>query len=559
MLGVLNARTKCFRSLCWTMSVLTVTSPAMMLQAQSPGQNPEPKAYLLPDAAAIVIARPRQLLTSPMVQMYPVEVVTAACLKELGFDPVGVKKVTISITPPMGKAPSYAAVVELVEPVDLGSLSSDLIKHTTPSTLNGRPYLKSAHPLKPSFYYVEPTKLLIAPEQDLQKLLSADHAPPAMASEIQSLEGLDDLLVLCDVATLRPLIQLGLLAAASEIPPEARPFLDLPNQLKRVQLRLSISGSGPCELTVDAENEQSADRVSELIDKALTIYGSTMALQAAQLLASSDPVEQAMGRYLLRTTEQRAEQMRPVRDGERFTIFHADIEGDSTAGLTNIAIIGVLVGLLLPAVQAAREAARRNASMNNMKNIMVALHNYQNRKRSFPAHASYSADGKPLLSWRVHILPELGEKALYDQFHLDEPWDSEHNRQLVAQMPDLFVDPSSGRATTDGRTHYLGALGAGLAFDGTKTGRKFVDFRDGSSNSIMILQVNDKRAAIWTQPDDWQLDSDKPFRGLVPTLHPGVFLAGFVDAHVKSIDQDIDAGVFKHLLTINGGETVQIP
>jgi len=66
-----------------------------------------------------------------------------------------------------------------------------------------------------------------------------------------------------------------------------------------------------------------------------------------------------------------------------------------------VAVVGVLVALLLPTVQ----AARLMASVNNMKRIVIAIHEHVNQNEGyFPAHANYSDDGIPLLSWRIHIL-----------------------------------------------------------------------------------------------------------------------------------------------------------
>jgi len=76
--------------------------------------------------------------------------------------------------------------------------------------------------------------------------------------------------------------------------------------------------------------------------------------------------------------------------------------------LVVIAIIAVLVALLLPAVQQAREAARRAQCKNNLKQIGLALHNYHDAFGCFPPVASTDAQGNPLLSWRVALLPYLG-------------------------------------------------------------------------------------------------------------------------------------------------------
>ena len=84
--------------------------------------------------------------------------------------------------------------------------------------------------------------------------------------------------------------------------------------------------------------------------------------------------------------------------------------------------------------------------MQKLKELVLATHNYHDIARCFPAPAIRDERGKPLLSWRVHLLPVLGEESLYRQFHLDEPWDSEHNRKLIPSMPDVLRSPASQAA-----------------------------------------------------------------------------------------------------------------
>ena len=72
------------------------------------------------------------------------------------------------------------------------------------------------------------------------------------------------------------------------------------------------------------------------------------------------------------------------------------------------------------------------------------MHNYDSTHGSLPPHAIYGKDGKPLLSWRVLILPYIEEQALYEQFHLDEPWDSPHNEPLLRQIPRCYRSPLDG-------------------------------------------------------------------------------------------------------------------
>ena len=92
--------------------------------------------------------------------------------------------------------------------------------------------------------------------------------------------------------------------------------------------------------------------------------------------------------------------------------------------------------------------------MNNEKQIALAMHNYHAANDHLPPAAIKDKAGKPLLSWRVAILPYLEQAALYNKFHLDEPWDSPHNKALIASMPAVYACPEPadrGRGAGDDR------------------------------------------------------------------------------------------------------------
>ncbi|MCR4414617.1 MAG: DUF1559 domain-containing protein [Thermoguttaceae bacterium] len=213
---------------------------------------------------------------------------------------------------------------------------------------------------------------------------------------------------------------------------------------------------------------------------------------------------------------------------------------------------------LLAVVQATAEPlraeARRNQSVNNLKQLGLAMHNYHSVYRRFPAAAICDNSGKPLLSWRVAILPYIEQQTLYKQFHLDEPWDSEHNKKLIAKMPAVYRSPQSKRASNQGRTNYVVPVGPETIFPGTK-GIEFRDIRDGSSNTILILEVSDQQAPIWTKPDDWPFDPKDPGRGL-GGVYDGGFHATFADGSVRFLPLPQDAAKLRALFTRDGREPV---
>ncbi len=221
-------------------------------------------------------------------------------------------------------------------------------------------------------------------------------------------------------------------------------------------------------------------------------------------------------------------------------------------GGQGLASLPILAGLMLPAVQKTREAAGRVQSMNNLKQMSLAMINLADSNQGvMPAAAICSKEGKPLLSWRVAILPYIEQQDLYKQFHLDEPWDSEHNKKLLAKMPKIYLSPNGEPGGT--MTHYRVFHGPGAAFEG-KEGVKFpASFTDGTSNTILIVEAQD--AAPWTKPDELSFDPKKDVPPLGINGNP-YFLAALADGSVRTIQKTISKETLKAAITRNGGEVL---
>jgi hypothetical protein len=225
---------------------------------------------------------------------------------------------------------------------------------------------------------------------------------------------------------------------------------------------------------------------------------------------------------------------------------------ESIPSLSSPAATGVLIALLLPAVQSAREAARRAQCSNNLKQIALAMLNYENAMGFFPRSAITDKQGKPLLSWRVAILPYI-DQGLYQKFKLDEPWDSPHNRDLLKEMPPTYACPSRTRAEP-GTTTYQVFTGKGALFD---EGRdvKIAGVVDGTSNTLMVVEA--KQAVPWTKPDDLSFEPGGA-RWLfgAGSSHPGGFNGLLADGSVHFLKNTIDLNTLMSLITRAGGEVI---
>jgi prepilin-type processing-associated H-X9-DG protein len=198
-----------------------------------------------------------------------------------------------------------------------------------------------------------------------------------------------------------------------------------------------------------------------------------------------------------------------------------------------------------------RQAASRLQSQNNLKQIALAMHNYHSTYGNFLPQATYDKDGKGMLSWRVMILPFLEQNDLYSEFKLDEAWDSEHNKKLLAKMPKVYQAPT-GKPKHPHGTFYQGFAGKGAFFEG-KAGISIADITDGTSNTIMVVEA--ATDVPWTKPEDLSFVPDKPLPkmgGLYST--PG-FNAAFCDGSVRFFST-LKEATLKKYITRNGGEAI---
>jgi hypothetical protein len=208
--------------------------------------------------------------------------------------------------------------------------------------------------------------------------------------------------------------------------------------------------------------------------------------------------------------------------------------------------------VFLPGVQKVHEAAARTQSSNNLKQIGIALHNYHGDNGRLPPAAISGRDGRPLLSWRVALLPHLGENALYNQFRLDEPWDSPHNSQLLAQMPRVYAHPAPKNPAQPGYTFYRAITGPRTAFEGPQ-GVRLGDFPDGLANTIVVAEAAD--AVPWTKPDELVYVPSGPLPRLGDHFGAGrLVLLG--DASVRSLSPKISDATLRGAMTRNGGEVL---
>jgi beta-lactamase regulating signal transducer with metallopeptidase domain len=216
---------------------------------------------------------------------------------------------------------------------------------------------------------------------------------------------------------------------------------------------------------------------------------------------------------------------------------------------------------LAPAVTTARSAARRTMSVNNLKQIGIAFHNYHDANGHFPSPALLGGERKQFpFSWRVALLPYLEQDGLYRQYHFDEPWDGPHNKLLIEQMPAVYsAGGKDGTPANRSKASYFvfagpaTALGSPSVPGGKNSDATFAQITDGLSNTILVVEA--QRDIPWTKPEDIPFDPD----GQIPALG-GLWPDGFNvlmgDGSVRFVKSQVDPITLKALITRAGGEAI---
>ncbi|WP_437203197.1 DUF1559 domain-containing protein [Planctomicrobium sp. SH664] len=246
--------------------------------------------------------------------------------------------------------------------------------------------------------------------------------------------------------------------------------------------------------------------------------------------------------------------------------------GSLGGGNTGVASSAVMVSLLLPAVQNAREAARRAQSMNNLKQIGLAIHNYADTHDHLPQGTIPNDKLEPneRLSWLVSILPYLDQAALYEKINQKLDWAAPANEPAVETVLPVFHNPSEVVWSGTNLSNYVGIAGLGeagptLPVTSPKAGMfaynrvtRFSDVKDGLSQTLMTSEVTQElgpwaaggRGTIRPFTQQPYLNGPDGFGG----SHPDGVLMGLGDGSVRLISDQIDPGVLEALTTINGGE-----
>jgi hypothetical protein len=182
------------------------------------------------------------------------------------------------------------------------------------------------------------------------------------------------------------------------------------------------------------------------------------------------------------------------------------------------------------------------------------MHNYNDTHGRLPPAVVYGDYGEPLYSWRVLLLPFLEQEELYMEFHLNEPWDSPHNLQLLPRMPAIYAPPSGKRGKVPPYHTVCHVVhGKGAAFEGKEGLRLPEDFPDGTSNTILVIEAG--TPVPWTKPEDLPFDRDGPLPDLQSLFRNG-FRVALADGSTRFVTNEVSRETLRASITRNGHDVL---
>jgi hypothetical protein len=518
---------------------------ATRAEAQEAGANDRPDAARVPfDAVAFLSIKPQSILQSDMAAGMPRETMAVAAREQLGIELNEVQRIDMIFGMPTPAGIPLGAVVTSAKPISIEDLSDQVLASRKPMSFGK----VKGYPLRaqPNLIIVplDEKHLLVGMSDYVERMASRVGSGGQLQQLIPQIKSWGDLQLIVGLDDVRPMLAGSIDGMQANLPPKLVADLrTLVNDVDHIEIRADIRKAVDARIALVSDRADGGPGIAESWNRVMAAGRQMMlaSLESQQDPSMSPAFAAALKSDMARISQTYVEQFALQGSGNR-----AEIEGTRT----DIATTGVLVALLLPAVQSAREAARQAQATNQLRQIGLAMHNYAAEHGGFPPAAIVDEDGNPLLSWRVALLPYLDQAELYAQFHLDEPWDSEHNAALIEQMPAIYRHPSS--PAPPGQTVLLAVVGEGVGLSPDEV-TPLEAFGRELSSRILVLQVPEMDATYWTAPEEFdaRADEENQISDDIATLiaNPDFkFQAVFADGSARRLDMSTDDALIQHAL-----------
>lgn len=417
----------------------------------------------------------------------------------IGLTPLEIRRATV-----LQYHKDIACVLWLNKPVQKTHLVQSVAPHARQRQLNGRPYyINEEHWI--GLVVVDDQTVLLGKANEVEALFCEAFSADGTGSTGPLHPGLCAVAEGHDVVVAINPPQLALGKKTHRQNRDAPPLaFDLGNPRYRPLFQASgvtlVADFKPRETTVDTVLTFPTERIGRLAEQAIhplrkEIQDVLLGYRTQDVEEGANPLGLAVERFA-RACTAGLHAMKVEREGTRVRT-RLSVQCSETV----LGSVFLLFNCNLGACYATTTAQGQSERIAKLGLAMLEHHRKTGR---LPARAVTGPDGKSLLSWRVALLPYLGEKELYKQFRLNEPWDSEHNRKLIARMPDVFrtLDGDDTTPTTTFQVFW----GKETVFS-SRRGKRLSDLKDGPEQTILVVDAG--RRVPWTKPEDVHVVADE--------------------------------------------------
>ena len=516
--------------------------------ARPAGQGAMADSAVAPEYFTGIVVNLRQIVQSPVVAEVLKEETVAAAIKKFGIDPSEVEQLVVLLgvdeKQPGQKEPFSVIIARFAHDVDAKVVLTKLQAAEAASgpvpiqevQVAGKTCLDLGEGNAPMAYVPSKNTIILTSKANMGRVVSSAGPKGSLWERLQKAPADNDVIVALEPGAF-PNFDQYLDTSKKDSPLDLSPA----KKLRGGTATFSLSAPVMLHVALDVKDAEAAGDVEEWLQQAVSVARGGLLLAKRGI---PQEMQVTLG-PLLKLADEFVAGAKTAKSGNQVTLDVKRPEILETAGPS-------IIGAVRQYVTEARAAERRVRETYSLHLIGIAMLNYSAANGGFPP-AAIEKDGKPLLSWRVAILPYMefntAHKALYKQFHLDEPWDSPHNLEVAKFMPLVYQSPG---IPSDGKTRVMLFTGKGAAFDGGKLVRA-ADIRDGTSNTILCVEAGPDKAVPWTKPEDLPFEPQNPLATL-GAVSPQGFLAVFFDGHVGQLK--VDNPTLKALITPDGGEPI---
>lgn len=523
------------------------TTPSASDLDQTPVANavalPEYTRYFPEDAILAVVVRPAGLLNSEFVNSLQAGDLVSNATAELGVDPSTIAEAALAFRVPSDGSgpPQPAGVFRFTEAVEADALGEkfSIAAEFESAESNGNSYLRGQGADGNTWALYQPAAdaIVIATEPQLLAAFERQKGSGAVAKRLARADTQQDFVLVLSTRGQEALIsQMQNMAERGMAPPQLAALGDLPQKIDGITVTAALQGDHLLSVEVDTVDETAAQQIEQQAmagQQALTGFYQQNRDQLGALPELTEVVDKLVNGIAIERTANTV----------RLTV---PSPGDLTA----------LAKSLQPAIASARQAAKLAEQRNALRQIGLAFHNYHDAYNAFPPGdmpAARDDDGNLKHSWRVHLLPFLEYAPLYNELNLEEPWNSDQNKQVLeaAETPArLAIDDISSS-----KTRIRMFSGPGTLLDGSEK-INMGKIQDGLSYTIMAVVVSPEKAVTWYEPgNDIPIDSED-LKQELGAPGPQGYMVLMCDGAVQFLDPDISNEDLRALVTRAGQEDV---